>query len=197
MKSQEKWWKILPMSLFGFGMFGGILGLLPDYSKAYLVLGISLALIAAISSVVQRIERFHGTKFITIHAGLLLFFLIGARLLLFNMNNSLVWILPFFIAYVIAWLFPYLNPGLSQVLFREQNSPKTETGKTIMKVAWLSLPIVGGGGAFLGMYLSRSGQMKNASALLGPLFMLVAIGWAQSASHELRKEWQKRKQSLV
>jgi hypothetical protein len=194
MKSQEKWWKILPMSLFGFGMFAAILSLLPEYSPPYLILGGILAIIAALSSVIQRIEGYEGVKLITAQAGLLLFFLIGVRVLLFYSENSWIWVLPFLIAYVIAWLLPYLNSSLSQLIFREQVYPKTTPGRTIANLAWLSLPIVGGGGAFIGMYLSRSGQFKSASIFLGPLFMLVAIGWAQAASHQLREERNKRKE---
>lgn len=195
MKTNEKWWKILPMSLFGFGMFAFILTLLPEYSSTYLVLGVILATIAAVSSVVQRIEGYEGSKLVTVQAGLLLFFLIGVRLLLFFSDSSWIWVLPFLIAYVIAWLLPYLNSNLSQVLFREQVYPKTKTGRTIANLAWMSLPIVGGGGAFIGMYISRSGQIKSASVFLGPLFMLVAIGWAQAASHQLMEERKKRNEA--
>lgn len=189
MNKQEKWWKLLPISIFTFGVLVGILAFTPDYSKSYLLIGIIIGIIATISALSQRIEGFAWSKIITIHAGLLFFFLIGARLLLFYVNNELIWIFPFLIAYIVAWLIPYLNYSVSQLLFQEQTNPQTQPGKTILNLAWALLPIVGGGGAFLGMYLNRSGQIRNASIFLGPLFMIIAIGWAQVASHQLWQEF--------
>ena len=197
MKNQEKWWKILPTALFSFGVLAGLLALLPDYSPLFLSIGVVLGLVATLSALLQRMDGYEWFKFITIQAGLLFFFLIGARLLLFYMENTWIWVLPFVVAYLFAWLLPYLYPGVSELLFQEQMTPKTGAGKAFMRVAWAFLPIAGAGGAFIGMYINRAGEMKNASAFLGPLFMLVAIGWAQSASHQLRDELNNRKQALI
>jgi hypothetical protein len=197
MNKQEKWWKIIPVALFSFGVLVGLLALLPEFSPPFLVIGVIIGLVATISGIIQRIDGFEWFKFITAQAALLIFFLIGARYLLFYMNNTWIWIVPFVIAYLFAWLLPYLYPGVSELLFQEQMTPKTDAGKAFMRVAWAILPIAGAGGAFIGMYINRAGEMKNASALLGPLFMIVAIGWAQSASHQLREERNRRKEVTI
>jgi hypothetical protein len=193
MSKQEKWWKILPSSLFGFGVFAALLTFLPEYSFPYLVVGGVLAIVASISSVLQRTNKFKRAKVITVHSGLLLIFLLGARQWLFYLPNAWVWLLPMIISYSLAWAIPYLNPKISQILAREQLTPRTSLGKSIERLSWAVLPIVGGG-AFLGMFLSRTGEIRTASMLLGPIFMVSSIGFAQVASHQLKEEFQDTRQ---
>lgn len=189
MKDQDKWWKVLPISLFSFGILAGLLGFLPFFSVEYLTLGMILAVITTISAILQRTERYKRSKYITIHAGILILFLIGARQWFFYMKNAWIWITPLIIAYGLAWIIPYLNPKLSLWLWREQFTPKTSIGKAISKISWVVLPIAGAGGAFLGMFLSRTGEIRTASMLLGPIFMVSSIGFAQVASHQLKEEF--------
>lgn len=53
MKKRDQWWKIIPIGLFSFGGLAGLLAFIPEYSAAYLSVGIILALIATIGAVVQ------------------------------------------------------------------------------------------------------------------------------------------------
>lgn len=195
MKKGESWWKILLMAFFSFGGFTVLLAFIPDYSLIYLVVGIVLSIIATMGAIAQRIEGYERAKYVTIHAMLLIFFLIGTRMLLLFAKNNWFWILPFAVVYVLAWLLPYIEPNLSRVINREQLYPETRTGIFAFNLAWTLLPIITGASAFVGMWINRTDKLQDASIFIGLLFMIPTISFAQSASHQLWEQYRESKRA--
>jgi hypothetical protein len=88
--------------------------------------------------------------------------------------------------YCVGLTLPGISYTLSSVLWREQTTPETASGRKIVKLA-LSLGLGGAGalGASAGMSLSRAGQIGIAYLLIAVLSTGLSFFVAQSISHQI------------
>lgn len=87
--------------------------------------------------------------------------------------------------YLLAWMLPSILPGVSAWLWREQVAPRTKLGRRLLGLSLTLLPTAGVLGAGTGLVLSRVGGPAAGWLVVAVLGIAVAVGWAQTTSHQL------------
>ncbi len=113
------------------------------------------------------------------------FLVIGLRAWSASVSVTRVWAFVVILAFLLAWGIPLLAPSLSEWLWREQKTPQTRVGRRLLGISLMILPAVGIIGASAGMLLARYGGGQTGWLIVAILATAVAIGWGQSASHQL------------
>lgn len=193
-------WKLALITYLAFGPFAALATLIPNYSLAALIIAISLSTIGAAGAVLVGRKRRRLGHIAFGNAYFLLFLTIGARAWYMIVGNNYLWALwttLLVAAYILAWALPSLNPRLSALLWKEQYTPKTRVGKTVLSISAKILPIASTGGALFGMYATRAGHDNSVILFIAIASCLVSIGLAQIASHNFWREDRLREQRLA
>jgi hypothetical protein len=161
---------------------------IPDFSWTFLILSIFLDTVGAVGTILvgRKLKRLGQLLFS--NAFFLLFLLLGSRAWLKIVSNIYVWeiwMAVVMLAYLLAWALPRINPKITAKLWKEQYSPETKSGRALLKIFAVFLPIAGAGGAFIGIY----SQNENPGLLfIGIAACLVSIGLAQVTSYQFWRE---------
>ena len=189
----EKWslWKLILVPFVIFGIWAAIPVFYPFYTPLSLIIGIFLTTLGVAGAVLVGRGRRRWGHIAFGNALFLIMLTTSARAWLIIVGNVVIWALWMTLllaAYVLAWALPSLNPKLSALLWKEQYTPETKVGKTVLSISAKFLPIASTGGALFGMYASRSGHNNLVALFIGIAFSMVSIGLAQVASHNFWRE---------
>ena len=198
----ENWrlWKLILLPAVFFGIWLLLPTFYPSYSLPALIVCIFLMIVGIVGFVMVGRGRRRLGQIAVVNAWFLLMFTMGARGWFVIVGNVVLWALwttLLLTAYILAWVLPTLNPKLSALLWREQYTPETRSGRFFLSTSVKILPIAGASGALIGMYATRSGHDNLVAFIIGILGSMVSIGFAQVVSHQFWREDRMREQHQI
>lgn len=120
--------------------------------------------------------------------------LLASRAWLYALPISWEWLLPLWVAVIVAALLPFTAPRLSEFLWREQTAPRTRIGRAFMALCLAASPTAGTLGAAWGMYGSRFLGQQPTMLGLAVLSSMAAVGCGFVASYNV-VEWRHKLES--
>ncbi|MEW6569001.1 MAG: hypothetical protein AB1449_12715, partial [Chloroflexota bacterium] len=95
------------------------------------------------------------------------------------------WLLPLWVAVILAALLPFIAPKLSKFLWTEQTAPRTRIGRAFMAICLAAAPTAGTLGAAWGMYGSRFLGQQPTMLGMAVLGSMAAVLWGFVASYNV------------
>ncbi|MBS3772505.1 MAG: hypothetical protein KGY69_19795 [Bacteroidales bacterium] len=178
------WWKLVVVFLGGFGIFGVLLGLLPNFSLEALIIGILFNVLITGMGLWSWKSSNLTPKVLLLILFTFQLLGVGIRFWITIYKGFLPWFPILALGYLLAWFIPIIMPELSEFLWTEQTAPKTKVGKILLSVFLSLAPIAGVLGASGGMYSSRSGSNRLTDIGIASLFSMVAIGLSFIFAHQ-------------
>jgi len=183
-----RWWQVLGMAVFSFGIFGLMIGFFPGYSSAAAYTGLALAIIGVVASIWNWRSYDWLARFLTAAVWSLMLLALSARSLTRVINPWWLAVAALVGTYLLAWALPPSAPGVSALLWREQTTPQTRIGRWFLAACIALLPIAGVLGANIGMFGNRFGQAEVVFTLAGSLGLIAALAVSFAASYQLWPE---------
>ena len=182
------WWRVLALAIFGFAPFGALLGYLPPISVSLARAGMVLSVLAILAVMWSWWTYSWWARLAAPAIWTMQILAIGARGWTLVIGMSWVWLVPILSAYLLAWVMPAINPHQSDMIWREQTTPQTRTGRALLGLALGIGPSAGVLGASIGMFGSRFGEKESVLLAIAALSSAVAIGIAFAISYQLWPE---------
>lgn len=182
------WWQILGASIFAYGVSGSVIGLLPPFSVAGLLLGLALAVVAVVAALWSWWNYEWWARFIVTGIWTLMFFAMTARAWTAIVPSLGLWLVPFVITYLLSWALPIISPSLSEFLWREQTTPQTKLGRFLLAAGLSLAPVAGTLGAIIGMFGSRFGELSGTLLIIAILGSIATVIITFSVSYQLWPE---------
>lgn len=179
------WWKLLGACLGGFGTFGILLGLLPNYSLGALLIGLFLTLLITGMGLWGWKTSYLIPQILVTILFTTQILCIGVRFWMAIYGGVMPWFPIIALGYILAWVFPIIMPKLSELLWREQTAPQTKVGKILLSAVLSIAPVAGVLGASGGMFSSRYGNSILTDVAIGSLFTIVAVGLSFLFSYQI------------
>lgn len=182
------WWKVLTLAILVFGAFGALPGFLPPVSISAMRLGWALAIPAVLAALWSWWNFSWWARLAGAALWSLQILVTGARAWTLLIGITWIWLVPIVSAYLLAWAMPAMQPLVSRSLWREQWTPQTRMGKTILRLALAIGPSAGVLGAALGMSGSRFGETNSLILVVAALCSAVAIQFAFAFAYQFWPE---------
>ncbi len=176
-------WKILGAGLLGFGGFGLIIIILPPQNLMSIIFGSVTGLVGILVGIWNWKVYNWASKFTVSTLWSMQTLSIGIRAWVYALPT--IWLYPMIGGYLFAWTLPALYPEISKVLWREQTAPETRLGKILLGLSISLAPVAGALGANLGMFTSRFQGLNGLYLVVGPLFIILSIGFAFAFAYQL------------
>ena len=180
-----RWWQVLGVAVFSFGIFGLMIGFFPAYSSAAILVGMALATIGVLASVWNWRTYAWQARFLTAAIWSLMLLALSVRSLTPVINPW--WLAGVILGgtYLLAWALPARAPTVSAFLWREQMTPQTRFGRWFLALCIALIPVAGVLGASAGMLGSRFGQDKVVLIVAGLLGLAAAVAVSFASSYQL------------
>jgi hypothetical protein len=176
-------WKILGAAFIGLGVFGLLVAFLPPFSPLSVTIGIG-SIIVGTGVAIWNWRSFNWTsRFGASLIWSLQVLMIGIRAWLEVYPR--IWLLPILVCYCLAWILPGFAPVFSKLFWREQTAPQTRLGRIILGMFISLAPVAGAVGASIGMYTARFSGISGTYLIIGPGFLILAIGMAFAFSYQI------------
>lgn len=145
-------WKVVAASLF-WVPWSGLPLLMPPYVPGWALVvcgALFLAMFGATLWIYLRDNLWaRSTLVFSSFPGVLA--LMASRAWLAALPITWEWLLPLWVAVILAALLPFTAPKLSALLWREQTTPRTRAGRAFMAICLVVAPTAGTLGAVWGM----------------------------------------------
>lgn len=190
LSGMDRWptWKLLLTVVPGFGIFGALVGVFPDYSPAALALGIAMTIGAALVTAIGSDTRSWYLQVAYVAIWSAMFVAIAVRGWAALLPYPWVWLTLHLVLYLAVWTLPAIASNLSAFLAREQTNPQTRFGIGCLRFSVPLLPLAGGIGAVIGLYGPRYGLDNWVVLFISALGSAVGLGIVQYFGHHLWSE---------
>jgi hypothetical protein len=186
-------WRVLVYSVLGYGGLAAVLAISSSTEPTFMPMIVApvSAVLAAVGVALIMLDRTTGNWLARAGAGLaysLLLFCFAWRSWYAILTGTLMWIVISTVGALVAlaWALPAISPPISRALWREQTTPQTRVGRSVVR--WgLGLGLAGAGiaGASLGSSLSRTRGSRIAYLVMAVGMSGVAVFMAQEYSERV------------
>ena len=180
-----RWWQVLGVACFSYGIFGLMIGFFPAYSSAAIFVGMALATVGVVASLWNWRTYDWQARFLTVSIWSLMLLALSVRSLTRLISPWWVAVAILGATYLLSWALPVRAPTISALLWREQSTPQTRIGRWFLAACIALLPIAGVLGANIGMFGNRFGQDTFVLAVAGLLGLVAALAVSFAASYQL------------
>ncbi|MEW6569411.1 MAG: hypothetical protein AB1449_14850 [Chloroflexota bacterium] len=190
-------WKLLALAIPAFAAWSALPLIVPPHFSEWAVATCGALFVSGLGSTLWLYICGYNPWVQAIAAFSLLpgvFTLLATRTWLYALPITWEWLLPLWVAVILAALLPFTAPKLSKFLWTEQTAPRTRVGRAFMAICLAAAPTAGTLGAAWGMYGSRFLGDQPTALGLAVLTSVTAVGFGFIASYNV-VEWRQKQES--